>query len=75
VLIDRVQSPTPAAANRYVLEIVRDYLTKTQAVDLALSYRKMRDEFLGDSRIAAITRTLPRRRAWCRRSGFPWPWT
>jgi len=58
VLIDPSSISNAGGANRYVLEIVRDYLTKTQAVDLALSYRKMRDEFLGDSRIAAINKDL-----------------
>lgn len=58
VLIDPSSISNAAGASRYVLEIVRDYLTKPQAVDLALSYRKMRDEFLDDSRIKAINKNL-----------------
>ncbi len=46
------------AANKYVVEIIRDYLTKTQKIDLALSYRNMREEFQGDARIAAINANL-----------------
>jgi putative ATP-dependent endonuclease of OLD family len=46
------------AANKYVLEIVRDYLNKTQSVDLALAYRRMRDEFESDPRIESINAEL-----------------
>jgi putative ATP-dependent endonuclease of the OLD family len=58
VLIDPSSISNTNAANRYILEIVRDYLDKSQAVDLALSYRKMRDEFVSDARIAAINTDL-----------------
>lgn len=58
VLIDPSSISNTNAANRYILEIVRDYLDKAQAVDLALSYRKMRDEFVSDARIAAINADL-----------------
>ncbi|MED5549259.1 MAG: AAA family ATPase [Pseudomonadota bacterium] len=57
-LIDPSAISNTYAANKYVLEIVRDYLTKTQAVDLALSYRHMRDKFLNDERIKAINEDL-----------------
>ena len=57
-LIDPSAISNTYGANKYVLEIVRDYLTKTQAVDLALSYRHMRDEFLNDERIKAINKDL-----------------
>lgn len=57
-LIDPSGISNTYAANKYVLEIVRDYLTKTQAVDLALSYRHMRDKFLDDDRIKAINEDL-----------------
>ena len=46
------------AANKYVLEIVKDYLSKKQQVDLALSYRNMRDEFLSDESVTAINNEL-----------------
>ena len=58
VLIDPSSISNTSAANRYILEIVRDYLSKAQAVDLALSYRQMRDEFVSDSRITAINTDL-----------------
>jgi predicted ATP-dependent endonuclease of OLD family len=58
VLIDPSSISNTNAANRYILEIVRDYLDKAQAVDLALSYRKMRDDFVSDERIAAINKDL-----------------
>jgi len=58
VLIDPSAISNTYAANKYVLEIIRDYLTKTQAVDLALSYRHMRDQFLNDDRIKAINEDL-----------------
>jgi putative ATP-dependent endonuclease of OLD family len=46
------------AANKYVLEIVRDHLTNKQKVDLALSYRKLHDVFLLDDSVAAINQHL-----------------
>ena len=46
------------AANKYVLEVIRDYLTKKQKVDLALSYRGMRDAFLDDESVTNINEEL-----------------
>ena len=57
-LIDPSSISNSYAANKYVLEIVRDYLTKPQSVDLALAYRSMRDEFQSDARIEAINADL-----------------
>lgn len=57
-LIDPSNISNSYAANKYVLEIVRDYLTKPQSVDLALAYRSMRDEFEDDDRIKAINADL-----------------
>jgi len=57
-LIDPSAISNTYSANKYVLEIVRDYLTKAQQVDLALSYRQMRDEFQSDERIRAINTDL-----------------
>ena len=54
ILIDPSSISNSYAANKYVLEAVRDYLTKEQSVDLALAYRRMRDEFQEDKRITAI---------------------
>ena len=57
-MIDPSAISNTYAANKYVLEIVKDYLTKKQQVDLALSYRKMRAVFLGDESVTAINTEL-----------------
>jgi len=57
-LIDPSNISNSYAANKYVLEIVRDYLTKSQSVNLALAYRALRDDFQGDARITAINTDL-----------------
>jgi putative ATP-dependent endonuclease of OLD family len=44
--------------NKYVLEIARDFLTKKQKVELALSYRHLRDTFLDDDSVKAINTEL-----------------
>ncbi len=58
VLIDPTAISNSHSANKYVLEIVRDYLTKLQSVDLALAYRSMRDKFQNDERIGKINEEL-----------------
>ncbi|MEM8572611.1 MAG: AAA family ATPase [Pseudomonadota bacterium] len=57
-LIDPSNISNSYAANKYVLEIVRDYLTKPQSVALALAYRSMRGEFEDDARIKEINADL-----------------
>jgi len=57
-LIDPSAITNTYAANKYVLEIVKDYLTVKQRVDLALSYRSMRDVFLSDDSVRAINTEL-----------------
>ncbi|HEV2503714.1 MAG TPA: AAA family ATPase [Mesorhizobium sp.] len=57
-LIDPGNSTNSFTANKYVLEIVRDYLSKAQAGELALAYRTMRDRFQEDPRIEAINKEL-----------------
>lgn len=57
-MIDPSAISNTYAANKYVLEIVRDYLTDKQKVDLALSYRKMRDVFLSDNNVTEINKAL-----------------
>lgn len=47
-----------AAASRYVLDIVKDSLSKKQQVDLALSYRMMKDKFLSDPKVDEINKSL-----------------
>lgn len=46
------------AASRYVLDIVKDSLSEKQQVDLALSYRAMKDKFLADDKVAEINKSL-----------------
>ena len=60
-MIDPSAISNTYAANKYVLEIVKDYLTKKQQVDLALSYRNMRDVFLRDGSVTAINADLAKK--------------
>ncbi len=46
------------AASRYVLDIVKDSLPEEQQVDLALSYRRMKDAFLSDAKVDEINKSL-----------------
>lgn len=57
-LIDPSSISNSYSANKYVLEIIRDYLTTAQSADLSLSYRRLRDNFQGDNRIQAINKDL-----------------
>jgi AAA domain-containing protein/OLD-like protein/putative AbiEii toxin of type IV toxin-antitoxin system len=47
-----------AAASRYVVDIMRDSLSKSQKVDLALSYRMMKDSFLDDAKVKGVNAAL-----------------
>jgi predicted ATPase len=58
VLIDPGSVTNTFAANRYVVEIARDFLSPEQQAQLGLSYRAMRDLFRDDSSIQAINRRL-----------------
>jgi len=51
-----------AAASRYVLDLVKDGLSKKEQVDLALSYRLMKDKFLADERVSAINKSLDKKK-------------
>lgn len=46
------------AANRYVVDIMKDSLSKNQQVDLALSYRKMKDAFMDLARVKGVNELL-----------------
>lgn len=50
-----------AAASRYVIEMVRECLSERERVDLALSYRLMKDKFLDDPKVQAVNVDLGRR--------------
>ena len=57
-LIDPSALTNTYAANRYVLELARDFLTREQKVDLALSYRRLREVFQNDANVAEINKEL-----------------
>jgi putative ATP-dependent endonuclease of OLD family len=57
-LIDPGSISDAYAANKYVIEFTREYLTKQQQVALALSYRKMRDVFGNEEGISRINKGL-----------------
>ena len=46
------------AASRYILDTVKEGLSKKQQVDLALSYRMMKDRFLTEKKVADINAFL-----------------
>lgn len=46
------------AASRYILDTVKEGLSKKQQVDLALSYRMMKDQFLTEKKVADINTFL-----------------
>jgi putative ATP-dependent endonuclease of OLD family len=51
-----------AAASKYVVDIMRDSLDRKQKVDLALSYRMMKDAFLQNDRVRKINAALASKR-------------
>ena len=61
-LIDPSALTNTYAANRYVLELARDFLTRMQKVDLALSYRQLRESFQNDASVAAINQELAKQK-------------
>jgi putative ATP-dependent endonuclease of the OLD family len=58
ILVDPSSISNTYAANKYVLEIARDFLTKKQKVELTLSYRRLRDTFLDDTSVQSINTEL-----------------
>lgn len=50
------------AANRYVLDIMKDSLSSSQRIDLALAYRMMRDAFLDKPKVKAVNDELAKRK-------------
>jgi putative ATP-dependent endonuclease of the OLD family len=61
-LIDASTIRNNAAASRYVVDIMKDSLSRKEQVDLALSYRLMRDRFLNEARVAAINAELAKKK-------------
>lgn len=60
-LIDASTIRNNAAASRYVVDIMKDSLSRKEQVDLALSYRLMRDRFLDEAKVAAINAELAKK--------------
>jgi putative ATP-dependent endonuclease of OLD family len=50
-----------AAASRYVVDIMRDSLDKGQKVDLALSYRMMKDAFMNHAKVKGVNEALAKK--------------
>ena len=50
------------AANRYVLDIMKDSLNSSQRIDLALAYRMMKDAFLDKPKVKDVNDELARRK-------------
>jgi len=51
-----------AAASRYVVDILRDSLSKGQKVDLALSYRMMKDAFIANAKVKGVNDALSQKK-------------
>lgn len=61
-LIDASTIRNNAAASRYIVEIMKDSLSRKEQVDLALSYRLMRDRFLSEANVVAINAELAKKK-------------
>jgi energy-coupling factor transporter ATP-binding protein EcfA2 len=58
VLVDPSTISNTHGANKFVLETIRDYLSKTERASLSLSYRKLHDVFVDDAQVKAINKKL-----------------
>lgn len=61
-LIDASTIRNNAAASRYVVDLMKDCLSRKEQVDLALSYRLMRDRFLDEEKVTAINKELAKKK-------------
>jgi len=57
-LIDASTIRNNASASKYVVDTVKDSLNPSQLVDLALSYRMMKDAFLDDEKVKRVNKDL-----------------
>lgn len=57
-LIDASTIRNNTAASRYVIDIVKDSLSRKDKVDLALSYRLMKDKFLEQPKVKTVNDVL-----------------
>ena len=62
VFVDASRITTTQGANRYVASVVKEALPSKEQVQLALSYRKMRDAFLQDVSVRKINDDLASKR-------------
>jgi putative ATP-dependent endonuclease of the OLD family len=61
-LIDASTIRNNSAASRYVVDIVKESLSSKEKVDLALSYRLMKDRFLEQSKVKSINDELAKKK-------------
>jgi len=61
-LIDASTIRNNAAASRYVVDIMKDSLSPGQKVDLALSYRLMKDAFVGQAKVKDLNDALAKKK-------------
>jgi predicted ATP-dependent endonuclease of OLD family len=61
-LIDASALRYSAGANKYILDIMSDYLSTEQRVQLSLSYRKLKDTFLEDLTVQGINQELSQKK-------------
>lgn len=57
-MIDASAIRNGVSANRYVVDTIRDSLSTKEKVDLALSYRAMKDRFLQEPRVRSVNAAL-----------------
>lgn len=60
--IDASTIRNSGGANRYVVDIVKNALAPKEQVELSLSYRMMRDQFMTDGKVAAINTELAKQK-------------
>ena len=61
-MIDASTIRNNAAASRYVVDIMKETLSTSQTVELALSYRRMKDLFLADPHVKGINEILDKKK-------------
>jgi putative ATP-dependent endonuclease of the OLD family len=61
-LIDASTIRNNAGASRYVVDLMKDSLSRKEQVDLALSYRLMRDRFVSEPKVLALNAELAKKK-------------
>lgn len=62
IMIDASKISNHGGTNKYVLDVVRDYLRDEEWVELSLTYRKMKDLFTQEKGVQAINEGLKKRK-------------